>query len=126
MPILSKTHDPVQAREAGTHLDVHSELRSDGGRLHRPCHIIRGITPRAALLRPLAGISITFISMRPGLQIFETPLIGMVCLAIILANWFGGVRYRARRPRRHRGRHDRRVGIEPIRAWLRRLERRPD
>jgi AGZA family xanthine/uracil permease-like MFS transporter len=31
--------------------------------------------------------------MRPGLQIFETPLIGLVCLAIILANWFGGVRY---------------------------------
>ena len=55
--------------------------------------VIRRITPRAALLGSLAGISITFISMRPGLQIFETPLIGMVCLAIILANWFGGVRY---------------------------------
>ena len=24
---------------------------------------------------------------------FETPLIGLVCFAIILANWFGGVRY---------------------------------
>ena len=31
--------------------------------------------------------------MRPGLQMFETPLIGVVCFAIILANWFGGVRY---------------------------------
>ena len=31
--------------------------------------------------------------MRPGLLVFETPLIGMVCFAIILANWFGGVRY---------------------------------
>src|SRR6202012_2679629 len=51
------------------------------------------IPPRAALLGSLAGISITFISMRPGLQGFETPLIGIVCFAIILANWFGGVRY---------------------------------
>ena len=31
--------------------------------------------------------------MRPGLLVFETPLIGLVCFAIILANWFGGVRY---------------------------------
>ena len=55
--------------------------------------MIRRITPRAALLGSLAGISITFISMRPGLLVFETPLIGIVCFAIILANWFGGVRY---------------------------------
>jgi adenine/guanine/hypoxanthine permease len=31
--------------------------------------------------------------MRPGLLIFDTPLIGLVCFAVILANWFGGVRY---------------------------------
>jgi AGZA family xanthine/uracil permease-like MFS transporter len=31
--------------------------------------------------------------MRPGLLVFETPVIGLVCFAIILANWFGGVRY---------------------------------
>ena len=55
--------------------------------------VVRRITPRAALLGSLAGISITFISMRPGLLVFETPLIGIVCLAVILANWFGGVRY---------------------------------
>ena len=40
-----------------------------------------------------AGIAITFISMRPSLLMFETPLIGLVCFAVILANWFGGVRY---------------------------------
>ena len=55
--------------------------------------VVRRITPRAALLGSLAGISITFISVRPGLLVFETPLIGIVCLAVILANWFGGVRY---------------------------------
>lgn len=54
---------------------------------------IRKLTPRAALLGTLAGISITFISMRPAFEIAETPIIGLICLAIILAAWFGGVRY---------------------------------
>jgi len=55
--------------------------------------VIRRITPRAALLGSLAGISITFISMRPAAQMIATPVIGVVCFAVILANWFGGVRY---------------------------------
>ena len=55
--------------------------------------IIRKLTPRAALLGTLAGISITFISMRPAFEMAETPIIGFVCFAIILAAWFGGVRY---------------------------------
>src|SRR6202012_4589595 len=54
---------------------------------------IRKITPRAALLGSLAGISITFISMRPAALVFATPVIGVVCFAVILANWFGGVKY---------------------------------
>jgi AGZA family xanthine/uracil permease-like MFS transporter len=55
--------------------------------------IIRKITPRAALLGTLAGVSITFISMAPALQMFMTPVIGITCFAIILLNWFGGVKY---------------------------------
>lgn len=54
---------------------------------------IRRLTPRAALLGTLAGISITFISMRPAFEIAETPVIGLISLAIILGAWFGGVRY---------------------------------
>ncbi len=54
---------------------------------------IRRLTPRAALLGTLAGISITFISMRPAFEIAETPIIGLVCMAIILASWYGGVRF---------------------------------
>ena len=54
--------------------------------------IIRRITPRAALLGTLAGVSITFISMRPALEMFMTPVIGLVCFGIVLAAWFGGVR----------------------------------
>ncbi|MGO9418076.1 regulator [Roseiarcus sp.] len=91
LPILAKTNDPVQAWEAGlTWVFVQSFVLMAGGFI---APVIRRITPRAALLGSLAGISITFNSMRPRLQIFETPLIGLVCLAIILANWFGGVRY---------------------------------
>jgi AGZA family xanthine/uracil permease-like MFS transporter len=54
---------------------------------------IRQITPRAALLGTLAGVSVTFISMRPALEMYMTPQIGLVCFAIILASWFGGVKY---------------------------------
>ena len=55
--------------------------------------LVRRITPRAALLGTLAGVSIAFISMRPAQEMFMTPVIGIVCFAIILASWFGGVRY---------------------------------
>jgi adenine/guanine/hypoxanthine permease len=91
LPILAKTKDPVQAWDAGlTWVFVQSFVLMAGGFI---APVIRRITPRAALLGSLAGISITFISMRPGLLMFETPLIGLVCFAVILANWFGGVRY---------------------------------
>ncbi len=91
LPILNKTNDPVQAWEAGlTWVFVQSFVLMAGGFI---APVIRRITPRAALLGSLAGISITFISMRPGLLMFQTPLIGIVCFAVILANWFGGVRY---------------------------------
>jgi AGZA family xanthine/uracil permease-like MFS transporter len=54
---------------------------------------IRRITPRAALLGTLAGVSITFISMRPALQMYETPIIGLSCFAVILVSWLGGFKY---------------------------------
>src|ERR1700684_2313892 len=91
MHIALATKDPMKGWEAGlTWVFVQSFVLMAGGFV---APIIRKITPRAALLGTLAGVSITFISMRPGLLVFETPLIGMVCFAIILANWFGGVRY---------------------------------
>ncbi len=33
--------------------------------------------------------------MRPALEMYMTPQIGLVCFAIILASWFGGVKYLA-------------------------------
>ena len=49
---------------------------------------IRKITPRAALLGTLAGISISFISMRPAAQIWEAAWIGLPVLGIILVGFF--------------------------------------
>jgi AGZA family xanthine/uracil permease-like MFS transporter len=91
MPILRTTGDPVQAWEAGlTWVFIQSFVLMAGGFI---APVIRRITPRAALLGSLAGISITFISMSPANQMFMTPVIGLICFAVILASWFGGVRY---------------------------------
>ena len=91
LPIEIATHDPVQAWEAGlTWVFIQSFVLMVGGFIGPA---IRRITPRAALLGSLAGISITFISMSPAAQVFSTPVIGVVCFAVILASWFGGVRY---------------------------------
>jgi AGZA family xanthine/uracil permease-like MFS transporter len=91
LPIALKTGDPVKGWEAGlTWVFIQSFVLMGGGFL---APIIRKITPRAALLGTLAGVSIAFISMRPALEMYMTPVIGLVCFGIILASWFGGVRY---------------------------------
>src|SRR5271154_562714 len=91
LPILNATKDPVQAWEAGlTWVFVQSFVLMIGGFIGP---VVRRITPRAALLGSLAGISITFISMSPAAQMAITPVIGLICFAVILVDWFGGVKY---------------------------------
>jgi adenine/guanine/hypoxanthine permease len=91
LPISVKTGDPIKGWEAGlTWVFIQSFVLMAGGFV---APYIRKITPRAALLGTLAGVSIAFISMRPAMEMFITPVIGIVCFAIILASWFGGVRY---------------------------------
>jgi AGZA family xanthine/uracil permease-like MFS transporter len=91
LPILIKTGDPLEAWGAGlTWVFIQSFVLMIGGFI---APVIRRITPRAALLGSLAGISLTFISLSPGAQIFMTPLIGVTCMAVILASWLGGYRY---------------------------------
>jgi AGZA family xanthine/uracil permease-like MFS transporter len=53
---------------------------------------IRSMTPRAAMLGTLAGISIAFISMRPAFQMWELPWISFVCFAIVLIAWTANIR----------------------------------
>jgi len=91
LPIAGKTGDPIKGWEAGlVWVFFQSFILMLGGFI---APYVRRITPRAALLGTLAGVSITFISMRPALEMYMTPQIGLVCLAIILVSWFGGVKY---------------------------------
>ncbi len=91
LPIAQRTGDPIKGWEAGlTWVFVQSFILMIGGFV---APYIRKITPRAALLGTLAGVSITFISMRPALEMFMQPAIGVLCLGIIMVAWFGGVRY---------------------------------
>jgi AGZA family xanthine/uracil permease-like MFS transporter len=91
LPIASTTGDPIKGWEAGlTWVFVQSFVLMVGGFV---APWIKKITPRAALLGALAGVSIAFIAMRPALDMYLDPVIGLACFAILLASWFGGVRY---------------------------------
>src|SRR5271165_3392674 len=91
LPIALKTNDPIKGWEAGlVWVFFQSFILMIGGFI---APYIRRITPRAALLGTLAGVSITFISMRPALEMYMTPVIGITCFAIILVSWFGGFKY---------------------------------
>ena len=91
LPITIKTGDPLKGWSAGlVWVFFQSFILMIGGFI---APIVRKITPRAALLGTLAGVSVTFISMRPALEMYATPQIGLICFAIILVSWFGGVKY---------------------------------
>ncbi len=91
LPIALQTGDPVKGWEAGlTWVFVQSFVLMVGGFI---APLIRRITPRAALLGTLAGVSIAFIALRPALEMFMTPLLGVVCFSVILVSWFGGIRW---------------------------------
>src|SRR3982751_1874802 len=91
LPISIKTGDPLKGWSAGlVWVFFQSFILMIGGFV---APYIRKVTPRAALLGALAGVSITFISMRPALEMFMTPVIGIGCFAIITVSWFGGFKY---------------------------------
>jgi AGZA family xanthine/uracil permease-like MFS transporter len=90
LPIYLKSGDPLKAWEAGLAWAFVIGVIVLIGAFVGP--IIRRFTPRAALLGTLAGISLTFISMRPAAQIWDAAWIGLPVLAIILIGFFTGVR----------------------------------
>ena len=91
LPIYLTTGSPTEAWGAGlTWVFVQSFVLMVGGFV---APVIRRITPRAALLGSLAGISLTFIALSPASQLYMTPVIGVVCLAVILTSWLGNYRY---------------------------------
>src|SRR3982075_2608414 len=91
LPITLKTNDPIKGWEAGlVWVFFQSFILMIGGVV---APYIRKITPRAALLGTLAGVAVTFIAMRPALEMYMTPIIGLTCFAIIMVSWFGGYNY---------------------------------
>ncbi|WP_067820956.1 regulator [Nocardia inohanensis] len=90
LPIYLKTGDPAQAWAAGLAWAFMIGVIVMIGAFVGP--FIRRITPRAAMLGTLAGISITFIAMRPAAQMWEAAWIGLPVLAIILIGFFTDVK----------------------------------
>lgn len=90
LPVYLSTDDPVQAWSAGLAWAFMIGVIVMIGAFIGP--FIRKLTPRAAMLGTLAGISITFISMRPAAQMWEAAWIGLPVLAIILIGFFTDVK----------------------------------
>ena len=77
LPISAQTGDPIKGWEAGlTWVFVQSFVLMAGGFI---APYIKKITPRAALLGALAGVSIAFISLKPALDMYMDPIIGVGC-----------------------------------------------
>ena len=91
LPVKIATGDPVLAWEVGLAWAFIEGLINISGAFVAP--YIRRLTPRAALLGTLAGVSIAFIALRPAQQIFMTPFIGLIGLAIVFGGWFAGVKF---------------------------------
>ena len=90
LPIYLRTKDPILAWESGLAWAFVIGVIVLIGAFIGP--LIRRVTPRAALLGTLAGISITFIAMRPAAQIYQAAWIGLPVLGIILVGFFTGLK----------------------------------
>jgi AGZA family xanthine/uracil permease-like MFS transporter len=90
LPIYLDTGDPIRAWAAGLAWAFVIGVIVLIGAFVGP--LIRRFTPRAALLGTLAGISLTFISMRPAAQMWDAAWIGLPVLAILLIGFFTDVR----------------------------------
>ncbi|MEV4152633.1 regulator [Nocardia salmonicida] len=90
LPIYLATGDPLRAWAAGLAWAFMIGIIVMIGAFVGP--YIRKVTPRAAMLGTLAGISITFIAMRPAAQMWEVAWIGLPVLAIILIGFFTDVK----------------------------------
>lgn len=91
LPVRIATGDPIKAWQAGLAWAFIEGLVNLSGVAVAP--YIRRMTPRGALLGTLAGVSIAFIALNPAMRIYLQPLIGLVCLGIVLGGWFAGVRF---------------------------------
>src|SRR4051812_33993251 len=90
LPIFLRTKDPILAWEAGLAWAFIIGVIVLIGAYIGP--YIRRYAPRAALLGTLAGISITFISMRPAAQMWDMAWIALPVFTMLLIGLFTNVR----------------------------------
>jgi len=90
LPVYAKTHDALLAWESGLVWCLVIGAVVLIGAFVGPA--VRKYTPRAAMLGTLAGISITFISMRPAFQGWQEPWLFFLSLAIVLISWTANIR----------------------------------
>ena len=97
LPIYLETGDPIRAWQSGLAWAFLIGVIVLIGAFVGPT--IRKYTPRAALLGTLAGISLTFISMAPAFQMWDTsskggqaPIIAFVAFSIVVIGWMAGVK----------------------------------
>ncbi|MEH3054199.1 MAG: hypothetical protein PGN13_09370 [Patulibacter minatonensis] len=90
LPTFLATKDPMAAWAAGLAWAFIIGIIILIGAFVGPA--IRKYTPRAALLGTLAGISLTFISMRPAAQMWETLWVALPVFGIIALGFISGVR----------------------------------
>ncbi|MDW5592816.1 hypothetical protein VSS74_00605 [Conexibacter stalactiti] len=90
LPTYLQTRDPILAWQAGLAWAFIIGVIILIGAFVGP--LIRRFTPRAALLGTLAGISVTFISMRPAAQMWEAAWVALPVLAIIVIGFIANVR----------------------------------
>jgi len=90
LPIFLATKDPILAWSAGIAWAFIIGLIILAGAFFGPW--VRKVTPRAAMLGMLAGIALTFISMRPAAIMWEAAWIAIPVLAIIIAGFFANIR----------------------------------
>lgn len=90
LPIYLKSKDAVAAWEAGLAWAFIIGIIVLIGAFVGP--YIRKFTPRAAMLGTLAGISITFISMRPAALMWQHAWIALPVLALLLVGLFTDIK----------------------------------
>ena len=90
LPTYLKTHSFLKAWEAGLAWAFIIGVIILIGAFVGP--FVRRVTPRAAMLGALAGISITFIAMQPAAEMWDAAWIALPVLVLIVAGFVAGIR----------------------------------
>jgi len=89
-PVYLRSHDPELAWKVGVAACFLSGVIEAAGAFVGEA--LQRVTPRAALLATLAGAALAYIALLPTLDLFGSPVVGLVPLAIILLGYFARVR----------------------------------